>query len=237
MEQNLETVFNTIMESNGLENFGSQHTIGFIIAMTSSALFGYMLKNLYELYFQDNEPQDGSLARSLVLLAPALTATFWMIQNSLVLSLGLLGSLSFVRFRTPIKRSEDIAFIVVLLATAISCAVGTYIIGFSLLIMLFLYSYGRNASLRRVAKKGKRFAIVTYNTKKTTSVSEISKLLQETKTEIDFVSSRTYDGITSFVFNVSGVSVEKHDEISKMLHVYDKDSHINIFYPNERLGA
>lgn len=80
MEQNLETVLNTIMESNGLENFGSQHTFSFIIAMASSALFGYMLKNLYELYFQDNEPQDGSLARSLVLLAPALTATFWMIQ-------------------------------------------------------------------------------------------------------------------------------------------------------------
>ena len=93
---------------------GVQGDVGaFALVMVVAIVFGVLLFLLYNLYFHDNEPQDGSLARSLILLTPSLTATFWMIQSSVILSLGLLGSLSFVRFRTPVKRSEDVTFIVI----------------------------------------------------------------------------------------------------------------------------
>jgi hypothetical protein len=236
MENNIEALLEKILETNGLDGNYSLDTLGFAVSILAAAIFGYMLKILYELYFQDNEPQDGSLARSMVLLTPALTATFWMIQNSLVLSLGLLGSLSFVRFRTPIKRSEDISFIVILLAVSISCAVGSFIIAIMLLTLLFLYSAARNHSLNLFAKKS-RFAIITFNTKKTNSVAEITSLFKEKGVKADFVSSRTYDGITSFVFNASAVTPEAHDEVTTLLCSYDEKSHVNIFYPNERLGV
>lgn len=119
-------------------------TVDFALAMGISLAFGLILHQLYNLYFQDNEPQDGSLARSLVLLAPSLTATFLMIQSSLALSLGLLGSLSFVRFRTPVKRAEDVSFIIVVVAVAIACASGVYVLAIALVCLLFLFTYAHN---------------------------------------------------------------------------------------------
>ena len=179
-------------------------------SLVVSILLGMMLMLLYHIYFRENEPRDASLARSLVFLTPALTATFWMIQTSLVLSLGLLGSLSFVRFRTPVKRAEDVSFVVLALAVAISCAINQFLIGLGLVCLLFIYTLGRNLFSKRLYQD--RYAILTFNTKKATSAEEISKVLGEAKVKSEFVSSRTYDGVTSFVFNIAKMKKQAHDQ-------------------------
>lgn len=207
----------------------------FIVCMIVAMVFGVLLYLLYSLYFRDNEPQDGSLARSLILLTPSLTATFWIIQSSVILSLGLLGSLSFVRFRTPVKRSEDVTFIVIALAVAISCATMNFIIASVLITLLFGFTLVRNL-WGLGSKKGERFAIVTFNTRSQTGISDIRQAFHNVGVQADFVSSRTYDGITSFVFNAPKVTKEKHDRISELLASLDREASFNIFYPNERLG-
>ncbi len=210
--------------------------VGFGVCLVVSIIFGLMLQLLYSLYFHDNEPQDGSLARSLVLLTPALTATFWMIQSSLVMSLGLLGSLSFVRFRTPVKRAEDVSFIVIGVAVAIACAVTQFLIAAALVALIFLYTFARNYFAVK-HPTSQKFAIITFNTTARAAVSDITAALNRLHVAPEFVSSRTYDGITSYVFNASKVSEASHDDITASLSLVDQTAHINIFYPNERLGA
>ncbi|MFY7929137.1 MAG: hypothetical protein ACOVS5_09715, partial [Oligoflexus sp.] len=151
------------------------------------------------------------------------------------LSLGLLGSLSFVRFRTPVKRSEDVTFIVIALAVAISCATMNFIIASVLITLLFGFTLVRNL-WGLGSKKGERFAIVTFNTRSQTGISDIRRAFHDVGVQADFVSSRTYDGITSFVFNAPKVTKEKHDRISELLASLDREASFNIFYPNERLG-
>jgi len=208
----------------------------FVIALLISLVFGMALKSLYTLYFRDNEPQDGSLARSLVLITPALTTLFWMIQTNAVLSLGLLGSMSFVRFRTPVKRPEDVSFIVLALAVAVSCAIQIYIIGVILLFVFLVFTLARTFFGDGFAKKG-QFAIITFNTKKPISVRNVSEELLSIGIKCEFVSSRSYDGITSMVFNASKLGGDSHDEIRSCLVGLDEIAHINIFLPNDRLGA
>lgn len=222
------------------ENLGSFEASGdlldFIICLVVSILFGMALNLLYSLYYHSNEPQDGSLARSLALLTPSLAATFWMVQSSLVLSLGLLGSLSFVRFRTPVKRAEDVSFIVVAIAVAIACAIRQYMIAASLVGMFFAYTWIRNRLTARISSK-ERFAIITFNTHTRATVGDITTALSELRVSPEFVSSRSYDGITSYVFNAKRVDDSSHDAINSRLTLMDKDAHINIFYPSDRLGA
>jgi hypothetical protein len=208
----------------------------FVVCMIVSMVFGVLLYLLYSLYFRDNEPQDGSLARSLILLTPSLTATFWIIQSSVILSLGLLGSLSFVRFRTPVKRSEDVTFIVIALAVAISCATMNFIIASVLMTLLFGFTLVRNM-WGLGTKAGERFAIVTFNTRTQAGLGDIRQAFSNVGVQADFVSSRTYDGITSYVFNAPKVTKEKHDKISELLSALDREASFNIFYPNERLGV
>ena len=227
------------MNEKVLVNFDifSPNGINFIVMLFTSLLFGIMLNVLYGIYFRESEPMDASLSRSLVLITPTLMTIFWVVQYSLPLSVGLLGTLSFVRFRSPVKRAEDIAFIIIALACAISCAITKPFIG-GLLISIFLcYSIFRNYFVPRIVS-GSDFAVITYNTKKNSQVYDIENIFTNAKCKnFEFISSRTYDGITSFVFNIPHLNKIRLSIITENLKKNDSHSNINVFYPNGRLGA
>jgi hypothetical protein len=233
---------NNVMDVLGLTNTGdldlsSPQSWTFVIMLMIALLYGVMLNILYGLYFRENEPHDGSLARSLVLLTPTLMTIFWVIQFSLPLSVGLLGTLSFVRFRSPVKRAEDVSFIVIALACSISCAIVKPLIGGGLIVMFLVYALIRNYFIP-FQLNGKNFAVLTYNTKKHPSISEIEDILKAARCRTyEFVSARTYDGITSFVFNIANLRKASLNAVTEHLESADKESNINIFYPNGRLGA
>ena len=72
--------------------------------------------------------QKKYLRRDLALVLPVICLTTLLVisvvKSSLALSLGLVGALSIVRFRTPIKEPEELAYI--FLAIAIGLALGAY---------------------------------------------------------------------------------------------------------------
>lgn len=230
---------NQILGNGDIQNLdlSSPQSWSYVIMLTIALIYGIMLNLLYGIYFRDSEPHDASLARSLVLLTPTLMTIFWVIQFSLPLSVGLLGTLSFVRFRSPVKRAEDISFIVIALACSISCAIVKPLIGGGLILLFLMYSIVRN-HLAPEALNGKNFAVLTYNTSKHAKVNEIESILKEGRCKsFEFVSSRTYDGITSFVFNISNLKKSSLNFVTEKLEHADKESNINIFYPNGRLGV
>jgi len=92
-----------------------------------------------------------SFMSTLVLLAPIVAVVMLFIRGDLVLSLGLIGSLSIIRFRTPIKDTRDMVFLFWTIAVGLGC--GTYNWGvviistiFISLVMIGLYffKYGRS---------------------------------------------------------------------------------------------
>lgn len=218
-------------------DLSSPQSWSFVIMLLIALLYGIMLNLLYGVYYRENEPLDASLSRSLILLTPSLMTIFWVIQFSLPLSVGLLGTLSFVRFRSPVKRAEDISFIVIALACSISCAIMKPLIGGGLILLFLVYSMVRNY-VNPAVINGKNFAVLTYNTKANASVGDIESAFKVAKCKnYEFVSSRTYDGITSFVFNISNLGKSNLTKLTETLEQKDRASNINVFYPNGRLGA
>ena len=65
---------------------------------------------------------------SLVLLAIITTIAMLAIGNNLTLSLGMVGSLSIIRFRTAIKEPKDIAFVFWAISIGLCCGASMYII-------------------------------------------------------------------------------------------------------------
>ncbi len=86
-----------------------------------SLLCSFFVSYLY-IHFYKQRSTGSEIYRCFPLLGVSITAIFICIQFSLPLSLGLLGALSIVRFRTPIKEPEEIGFLMLLIATSISCA-------------------------------------------------------------------------------------------------------------------
>lgn len=124
-----------------LKGFGSQkmEDIGFFpfLLLLMLSLIAAMIVSYLYLKFYKNRATGSQIHRAFPLLGISVTAIFICIQFSLPLSLGLLGALSIVRFRTPIKEPEEIGFIMVVISTSICCA--TFNILFLCLILLVTY--------------------------------------------------------------------------------------------------
>lgn len=91
-------------------------------ALTMISLISSLFISYLYLYFYENRATGSQIHRAFPLLGVSITAIFIAIQFSLPLSLGLLGALSIVRFRTPIKEPEEIGFIMVIVGASICCA-------------------------------------------------------------------------------------------------------------------
>ncbi len=97
--------------------------LDFFLLLSISAGAAFLVALLYVRFF-GARATGSDLHRAFPLLSIAITAIFVCIQFSLPLSLGLLGALSIVRFRTPIKEPEEVGFLMVVIATSLACATG-----------------------------------------------------------------------------------------------------------------
>ena len=97
----------------------------FGIAMLFSLAMSIVTYILYSQFYGRTHVGAG-VDRTFILAGPSITALFISIQFSLPLSLGLLGALSFVRFRTPVKDPAEIGFLLALIASSVGAATYNY---------------------------------------------------------------------------------------------------------------
>lgn len=69
---------------------------------------------------------EQSFISTLVLLAPIITLVMMFIRGDLVVSLGLVGSLSIIRFRTPIKDTRDMVYLFWVIAIGLGCGTNNW---------------------------------------------------------------------------------------------------------------
>ncbi len=108
-----------------------------IVAVGFSFLASIVIYFMYQFFYGSRHIGAG-VHRTFIIGGPAITALFMGIQTSIPLSLGLLGALSFVRFRTPVKDPAEIGFLLLLIASSIGAATGNYLITGLLFIVVFI---------------------------------------------------------------------------------------------------
>ena len=129
-----------------------------------------------------------------------------VVKSSLALSLGLVGALSIVRFRTPIKEPEELVYLFLAIAIGLGYAAGqilaTTIISLSILFMIYVW-----LSNRKIAK-----------------TSEYNLVVKWTKTDIMF--EDILKELTPVVQNLKLIRLDKShsDNTSVMLVVPDDES-------------
>ncbi len=135
--------FNDIFKSSFLENVTSVSLLDMGIALALAFCLGLFIFLVYKKTFA-GVMYSSSFAVSLVALAMITTLLMLAVTSNVVLSLGMVGALSIVRFRTAIKEPMDIVFLfwsiavgIVLAAGFIPLAViGSVLIGVILLIFV-----------------------------------------------------------------------------------------------------
>ena len=135
--------FKDIFKSSFLENVTSISILDMVIAMALAFAIGMFIFFIYKKTYQ-GVMYSSSFGVTLVALSMITTLVILAVTSNVVLSLGMVGALSIVRFRTAIKEPLDIAFLfwsiavgIVLAAGMITLAVfGSIIIGIFLLVFV-----------------------------------------------------------------------------------------------------
>ncbi len=98
-----------------------------IVALGFSLVASVVTYLLYQMFYGSRHIGAG-VHRTFIIGGPAITALFLGIQVSIPLSLGLLGALSFIRFRTPVKDPAEIGFLLLLIASSIGAATNNFLV-------------------------------------------------------------------------------------------------------------
>ncbi len=156
----------------GIANNVQISITSFILSMILSFILSFLLSKVYR--SQSNSfSNPESLARILPILSIGTTLIIVVVKSSLALSLGLVGALSIVRFRTPIKEPEELTYIFLTIGIGLATGANQYlvaIIGFILTLICILIN--RRLTIKLNSQKSISLSISGID------VSDISKTIE-----------------------------------------------------------
>lgn len=110
-----------------LEESGSLTTEDIVLRIVAAAVIGIAIYVSYW-YTHTGTAYSKKFNVSLITLTILTGTVMTVIGNNVALSLGMVGALSIVRFRTAIKDSRDTTYIFWAIVVGICCGVGDYVV-------------------------------------------------------------------------------------------------------------
>jgi len=129
--------FQDIIKNSVKEQFdmGNLDWGNIAIALLFSVLMALYLFFLYR-FFVRKSMYNLNMNIAIVGMTVITTAVILTIQSNLILSLGMVGALSIVRYRTAVKDPMDLFFLFWSIANGIMCGANQYFIGIAVTIVL-----------------------------------------------------------------------------------------------------
>ena len=214
--------FQDLFKKSFLEGFAANAigTRAILAALFFSVVLGLFIYFFYR-YITRNVYYSKAFNMSLVALCIITTAIILTIQSSIVMSLGMVGALSIVRFRTAVKNPMDLVFLFWSISVGIICGAGLSMIAFLssavlavVLLMLdkvplshapliLVMSYAQSTETDSEVKNAAKKYVAQYNEKARVNTGDITELTVEIRLKKEAAEKR--DELTHELSNLSGV--------------------------------
>jgi uncharacterized membrane protein YhiD involved in acid resistance len=113
--------------TDNLSGFSIKSIPNFIFSFFICATLSFLLGRLYVKYGNSLSNRK-SFSRNFIVLAITTMFIISVVKSSLALSLGLVGALSIVRFRSAIKEPEELTYLFLTIAIGLGCGAGLAIL-------------------------------------------------------------------------------------------------------------
>ena len=202
--------FQDLFKKSFLEGFTANAigTRAIFAALLFSAVMGLLIYLFYR-YITRNVYYSKSFNMSLVALCIITTSIILTIQSSIVISLGMVGALSIVRFRTAVKNPIDLVFLFWSISVGIICGAGFSMIAILssamiiivllalekvplstsplILVMSYAQSLEMDNSIKETVKKYASY----YNEKARVNTYDVTEITVEIRLKKDAVDKRS----------------------------------------------
>ena len=191
---------------SALQRIREQIDIGeFLSALLAALLAAFAAQLLYR-FFYERRGTGSQIHRAFPLLALAVTTLFVGVQVSLPLSLGLLGSLSIIRFRTPVKEPEEVGFVMLVIASSICAAT----LNFAFIVWLYVFALAallavRGAAACRWVRRDGLLVLSLPAAAAAEKAAAVEAALASSFRRHSLESSATRDGSTTWQYVFSGL--------------------------------
>ena len=171
---------------------------------------------------------------SLVMLTIVTTLVMNVIGNNIALSLGMVGALSIVRFRTAVKDPRDTTYIFWCIAVGVCCGVSQYIVAVigSAVIFLFLLIFG-------VIKANDRFLLIIHAGREAEKEIEQAVMTSFQGREMIRVKNTTVEKV-EYIYELSQRMIQKAQvrniSITESLYQIKSVEAVNIVCQNEEIS-
>ncbi len=119
------TTFSDIFKSNYIDNITSFNLLDTVLAMFLAFAIGFLINFVYRKTF-NGVMYSSSFGASLVAMCVTTTFVILAVTSNVVLSLGMVGALSIVRFRTAVKEPIEICYLFWAIAAGIVIGAGMF---------------------------------------------------------------------------------------------------------------
>lgn len=106
---------------------GTLSAMQIVISFAAAIIIGMVIFISYK-FSHTNTVYSAKFNVSLIMMTLITTLVMGVISNNVALSLGMVGALSIVRFRTAIKDSRDTAYIFWAIAAGVCCGVQDFLV-------------------------------------------------------------------------------------------------------------
>ena len=129
--------FADIIKGKFLEEFSAISMGDMLVAILLAFALSLFIVFIYRITYA-GVSFSPSFAGCLIMISMVTTVVILVITSNVVLSLGMVGALSIVRFRTAVKEPTDTAFLFWAIATGIICGAGYITISILMTLLLGL---------------------------------------------------------------------------------------------------
>ncbi|GMQ58663.1 DUF4956 domain-containing protein [Vallitalea sediminicola] len=181
------TTFQDILKDGILENTTSISALSIGITLFLAFIIGIFIFQVYKKTYQ-SVVYTKSFNISLVMMTMVTALVILAVTANVVLSLGMVGALSIVRFRSAIKDPMDIVFMFWAIAAGIITGAGFYLLAIigSLVVGIVIYM------LTKSVKQESPYLLL-INFTETMAEQQILDKIKSTVTKY-FIKSKTIDG-------------------------------------------
>ncbi len=224
-----ETILDTLLIS-------PEMIIKSVFSLLLSLLMGLAISQIYK-YTHTGIHYEPSLLSTLVLLSPVVAMVMLFIQGDLALTLGLVGALAIIRFRTPIKGTRDMVYLFWTIAVGIGMGsfnwtlalIATAIIGF-IMVLFHVIKYEN-------MPKSEFILVVTGNDSE--AADKVREYVRQCDSNARMRSSKLVGDTWEIIFEmqISRIGKEKSDLLLAELHKTKGVEKVSLLAPQISLPA
>ena len=173
-----------------------------------------------------------NLGNILPILSSIIFLVILVVKSSLALSLGLVGALSIVRFRTPIKEPEELVYLFLAIAIGLGCAANYVLVTtlITLATLIFVYFFlSDNKDVRGTSE----YSLSINWSKSNISLNDILKTFYSKSSSITLLRFNVNPESNNAIFLLETAKTETIDQIILEIKKLDTNSHITFTPPNQ----